>query len=698
MSEQPPSWEAFLAELKRRRVFRVMAVYGAVAFVVLQVADLAFPRLGLPEWTVTLTLVLAMLGFPLAIVLAWAFETTPQGVRRTVAASPEEIREIVEQPPSRRWIPGLLALIGIGLLFATGWWIGAGRHGNGPAIRLPEMAASEVRTLAVLPFENVNGNDDNRIMALGLHDDLVSQLARISGLRVTSRTSVREYGDDTRKSLREIAGDLGVQYVLEGAVRSSADRIRVSVTLVDAATDEPLRSLQYDREEVTPESLFDIQSDIALRVAGELEAQLTPPEVAALNAIEPASNIAAQTWYYRGLDLFDVGGSDVVEAARDALLRAVELDPEFVAAWTALTRVESFLVYLGRAEPEKARRAMERTVAIAPGTVEADLVRGYFAYYAQRDYGAALEAFRAAEGAAPSHAEAAWALGLILRRQGQWEESTVMLGRAVRLDPRNYERFEPLFENLAYIGAYRDADLVIEHALAVDPESSKARSWKVFSLAESAGTGPARRLAGELGLDPADVGEADVLVSLAVLDGDYPRALEIADGIETGGSPALEFARLNMKGTALRLMDDPSAVAVADSLLALVPPGALQGAELPAVRGFAHALAGRREAAIPELREATRLVRRWTDHVLDPRTAATIVTAYGMIDEIDAGIDLLEEIVDRPNDYLTATIMRSGGFYAAYRDDPRLAGLIERRERFEEAGAAWAASHRPWVP
>jgi len=273
-----------------------------------------------------------------------------------------------------------------------------------------------------------------------------------------------------------------------------------------------------------------------------------------------------------------------------------------------------------------------------------------------------------------------------------------MLGRAVRLDPRNYERFEPLFENLAYIGAFRDADLVIEHALAVDPESSKARSWKVFSLAESAGTGPARRLAGELGLDPADVREADVLLSLAVVDGDYPRALEIADGIETGGSPALEFARLNMKGIALRLMDDPSAVAVADSLLALVPPGELQGAELPAVRGFAHALAGRREAAIPELREATRLVRRWTDHVTDPRTAATIVTAYGVIDEIDAGIELLEEIVDRPNDYLTATIMRSGGFYAGYRDDPRLAGLIERRERFEAAGAAWAASQRPWVP
>jgi TolB-like protein len=255
MSQSPSFVQSLFAEMKRRRVFRVMAVYGAASFVVLQAADLVFPMLSLPEWTIRLVLGLTLLGFPLAIVLAWAFETTQEGMKRTAPARPEEIHAIVAAPRSRRWPAGLLALGGMLLLFGTGWWMG-GRGDDERRINLvSEANAAEFRALAALPLENVTGNYENRLIAVGIHDDLLTRLSRIAALRVTSRTSVREY-EDTDKSIGQIAEELGVEYILEGSVRSSGAKVRVNVSLVDAASGETLWGEQYDRD-VTPENLFD---------------------------------------------------------------------------------------------------------------------------------------------------------------------------------------------------------------------------------------------------------------------------------------------------------------------------------------------------------------------------------------------------------------------------------------------------------
>ncbi|MFQ5530713.1 MAG: hypothetical protein ACE5FP_10270, partial [Gemmatimonadota bacterium] len=215
MSKQPNSLQAFFAELKRRRVFRVMALYGVVAFVVLQAADLVFPILELPEWTLQFVLMLTLLGFPIAIVIAWAFESTDDGIKRTAPAAAEEIQGIVAEPASKRWPAGLLALAGMALLFGGGWWMGNRADEGPPNILVSEAQASEFKALAVLPFEDVNETEDNRLIATGVHDDLLSQLSRIAALRVTSRTSVREY-EHTEKGLKEIADELGVEFIMEG--------------------------------------------------------------------------------------------------------------------------------------------------------------------------------------------------------------------------------------------------------------------------------------------------------------------------------------------------------------------------------------------------------------------------------------------------------------------------------------------------
>ncbi len=695
MSQNPSTLQAFLAELKRRRVFRVMAVYGVVAFIVLQVADLVFPILNLPEWTLQFVLMLALLGFPIAIVLAWAFESTPDGMKRTAPAAPEEIQEIVAQPASKRWPAGLLALVGVVLLFGGGWWMG--NRGAEPAnILVSEAQASELRKIAVLPFEDVNETEENRRIAVGVHKDLLSQMSRIAALRVTSPTSVREY-EDTQKSPMEIANELGVEFIMEGSVQSAGSQVRVTVTLVDPSTNEQVWNHQYDKE-VTPDNLFQIQSEIARSVVSAIEAELTPQDVETLGAMKPASSLAAQSWYHRGVETYSRGSSEISDAI-DALNRAVELDPEFVAAWSYLTQVQSRRAFIGVDGPEPARIALERTLALAPGSVEAHLATGYFEYYGQRDFDAALAAFREAERLAPSDSDVVWAVGLILRRKGEWDASNEMMKQAVQLDPRNVLRLETLVENLQDMGAYSEADAVIERQLAIDPTRTRARGEKIMSLVDLDGnTGRARRLAGELGLDVTDPEEGGALAELAFVDRDYQRVVELTRQIDTRGLVFFEREFYAMRASALYQMGDPSAGAVADSLLASIDPETMRTVEIPALRAQAHSIAGRREEALSEAREADRIIRRWDDHVFLPRFAIGVIATYGRNGELDAGFELLDEVLGHPNSEISAAILRLSDAFDGYRDDPRFDDLIRVREAFEAEGQRKAEAARPWLP
>jgi TolB-like protein/Tfp pilus assembly protein PilF len=691
--------QALFAEMKRRRVFRVMAVYGAVAFGVLQIADLAFPRLGMPEWTVTLVLMLALLGFPVAIVLAWAFEATSEGVKRTEPARPEEIEEIVAAPRSHRWPAGLLALASMILLFGTGWYMGGGGRGGAeaPNLLVGEARASEFETLAALPFRNVNGSEENGIIAVGLHEDLLSQLTMIGSLRVTSRTSVQEYAD-TDESLGEIAKQLGVAYLLEGSVQSSGSRIRVTVRLVDAAADRTLWTQQFN-EEVTPDNLLDIQTEISRTVVEELQAQLTPEENAALAAMQAPGSSVAQQWYYRGLAAGAGGFADAV-AARDAFAQAVQLDPTYTAAWSELARLESWLVFIGQqSDDSPARAAMERTEELAPNSVAAHLARGYYEYYARQNFDAALSAFQVAERLAPSDADAIGAVGLILRRQGKWEASTERFKRSVMLDPRNLDRLRSLKENLASQGAYRDADAVIERSLAVDPTNSLARAAKVRTLVEMDGdTRRASGLAAELRLDPRDLTEAAALVQIAMLERDWSRVTEISKSVEMQGITNADLATRFWRILAMSEQGDPGLVPTVDSTKPLVTPQTIREQGAPAIRGWLDALAGRREAALAELEEATRRVLQWQDAVFDPGVASVIVGGYGALGELDAGFAVMEEAIDRPSESFTLTALRKDVLFDAYRDDPRFAEIVERRERFEAEGRKMGEAGRPWVP
>lgn len=364
----------FLAELKRRRVVRVGLVYVAVTYVVSEAADLLFPRLQLPDWTVTLVIALALLGFPIALVLAWAFELTPDGVRRT--------RPAEGNAGDATWLNLRAAAWAVGLLVAgavLGWTLKPGMSGRSPgsvaaaqggADTEPVAAGSDTAgasAIAVLPFANLSANPDSTLhLSDGFHRELVMQLHRI-GLDVRSRTSVMRFRNSDQP-LAEIASDLGVAHVVEGSVAFSGPAARVSVDLIGVAGDAPLWNETYDLE-FRASDVFDTQSDIARRIAGALLTELSPEAEAKL-ADRPTEDVQAWALVQRGLALWQDPGASRYAEALEAFERAIERDSMYAAAYLGVELMLGVGAFAGvfdafEAVP-RARAAGSRALALDP--------------------------------------------------------------------------------------------------------------------------------------------------------------------------------------------------------------------------------------------------------------------------------------------------------------------------------------------
>ncbi len=463
-----PLHQLLFAELKRRNVFRVMAMYGAVAFVVLQVADIAFPGLGLPEWTVTLVLALTLLGFPIAVVLAWALEMTPAGVKKTEKAAPGEITEIVSQPPALRWPAGLLALLGLSALLAGAWWVGrstapvadasasdapaaAGDVADARSARDTEVLQAAYADLsedsrpsiAVLPFADMSPEGDQEYFADGMTEELLNTLAKIRALRVAGRTSSFAYKGQ-EKDLREIGNELGVRYVVEGSVRKQDDRLRITAQLVDAGDNFHLWSNSYDR---TMDDVFAVQEEIAGAIAGELQVSLGLEEGGAL--VAPIADLDAYEMYLTARARMRERGPAVHEAVR--LFEAVvAIDSTWAPAWAGLAQAYSLTPFYN------------------PGAVTEDI--------GPAAWGPALADAEAAAVRAlmldPLVAGAEVALGSVFRDRWEWDEAEAHYLRALEIDPDDVEAHQQYAEMLAGIGREDEALRSARRAVALDPTSA----------------------------------------------------------------------------------------------------------------------------------------------------------------------------------------------------------------------------------
>ena len=473
----------FFAELKRRNVYRVAAAYVVVAWLLIQVATQVFPFFEIPNWAVRLVVLLLILGFPVALILAWAFELTPAGIKRAEDVDPNESIT----PRTGRRIIGItvaLAVVAAGLL-AFRFWHPTGRTVLGSS-KAPATATTALpiaipeKSIAVLPFENLSADKENAFFADGVQDEILTDLARVADLKVISRTSVMLYKNSATRNLREIGQQLGVARVLEGSVQRVANRVRVNAQLIDARTDAHLWAQTYDRDLA---DVFAIQSEIAQTIAEQLEARLSPTERVAI-AQAPTTDVVANDLYVRAQVLDDQANDP---GAKDGLLQAVSLleeavrrDPNFVRAYCLLSETQLDLYWGGfdhtLARREQAHLALQAAERIGPDSGEVHLQKGAYAYHGFRDYDRARAELDEARRLLPNSARLYVYTASIARRQARFDDAMRDFDRAAELDPRNFYVFEESGFTRAGLRRFVEARSLYERALALNPTDIFARS------------------------------------------------------------------------------------------------------------------------------------------------------------------------------------------------------------------------------
>src|SRR5438046_7262347 len=349
----------FFEEVKRRKVYRVAAAYVIAAGGIIQLASAAFPAWELPNWALRLVIVVLLIGFPIALILAWAFDVTTQGIRATPTVAPRrQVRRNVV----------MLATAGVVMSAAVGFFV------------LPRASAHKVdKSIAVLPFQNLSDDPQNAYFADGIQDDVLTSLSKIGDLRVISRTSVMQYRDKAA-NVRDIGKALGVSNVLEGSVRRAGNKLRVNVQLIDANSDEHIWASDYDRDVI---DVFAIQSDLAQKIAEALQAKLSPGEKSQMTQ-KPTENGEAYLAFVQAQNLgCAVEDFDKLKQSEQLFERAIQLDPNFALALARSSLLQSWIVHeFDRTSErrEKARALAERALQLQPDLPEAHLAVG-LSYY-----------------------------------------------------------------------------------------------------------------------------------------------------------------------------------------------------------------------------------------------------------------------------------------------------------------------------
>ncbi|MEY2487075.1 MAG: adenylate cyclase, partial [Verrucomicrobiota bacterium] len=446
----------FFAELKRRNVYKVAVAYAVVGWLIAQIATQIFPFLEIPNWVVRLVIVFIAIGFPIALVIAWAFEATPEGIKRTEMA---DVMAAATGPKKHAWIYIVVigAVISVALFFA-------GRYTAGSKAAAPTKDITS-KSIAVLPFENLSSDKENAYFAEGIQDEILTRLAKIGALKVISRTSTSHFASSPQ-NLPEIARQLGVANILEGTVQKARDAVHVNVQLIRAATDDHLWAESYDRK---LDDIFGVEKEVAQNIAAALNAKLTGAEEQAL-AQKPTANPAAYEAYLRGNTQFWEINEQSLLAAEKSYKEAVALDPQFAIAWAALARLDAVLFLIEdttAARRTAAEQALNEAERLQPQAAETKVARGYFNYLVQHDLKGTVDLMEQAHRMWPNNAEVLQLLSFAAARLGEWKKSDNALDQAVALNPRDLATRRWAVENRLDARDFITARQLIDEALKV---------------------------------------------------------------------------------------------------------------------------------------------------------------------------------------------------------------------------------------
>ena len=660
----------FFEEVKRRKVYRVAVAYVIAAGGIIQLASAAFPAWELPNWSLRLVIVLLLIGFPIALILAWAFDITSQGVKATPAVA----------APGSHLRRNVLMLIATGIIIsaAAGFFL------------LPRASARKIdKSIAVLPFENLSDEKENAYFADGIQDDILTNLSKIGELKVISRTSVMPYRGKTQ-NLREIGKTLGVSAILEGSVRRSGNRVRVNVQLIDATNDEHLWANDYDRDLT---DVFAIQTDLAQRIASELKAKLSPTEKAQIEN-KPTQNSEAYLAFVRGHDLQSTSYEDLgkLKQAEQLYQRAIDLDPKFALAYARYSQLESWCVHSFEATParrEKARELAKRALELQPDLPEAHLAQGFVDYYVDNDFESAAGEFEIARRGLPNEAEVYLSLGAIQRRQGKWAESNASLEKAVSLNPKDVWSMQNLAINYEVQRDYDAANKVLDRALAVDPKAFGCIEIKAKVALEERGDLSVAdnfvAVADKLPLSPEIQGKiATGKVNLLLFRRQFADAAREAEKIPDAalekfpGAPCGKYIAL---GVARRGLHDDAgsrqaflkAKGLAEELVKQNPGEASAHAQLAEILAWL----GDKDAALTKIKRAQEILPESKDAFGGPEITQVAAEIYSILGETEKAVTTLEGMLQKPSP-VSAAILKLNPIWDPIRKDPRFQALLDK--------------------
>src|SRR6202162_4834945 len=484
----------FFSELKRRNVYKVAVAYAIVGWLLVQIATQVFPFLEIPNWVVRLVIALVVIGFPIALVLAWAFEATPEGIKRTEVAD-----AMHEHSRGKAWI--YIVIIGAAISVAL-FFIGRYTAGNNASAARTELPA---KSIAVLPFENLSDDKGAAYFADGIQDEILTKLASIADLKVISRTSTAKYKSKP-EDLKTVSQQLGVATVLEGSVQKAVNKVRVNVQLIDARADSHLWAKTYDRDLT---KVFAIQSETAQEIADSLQAKLSPAEANTL-ASAPTKDTQAYDLFLKGEFEQRVANSNFRSESFDLAVRwykeAIARDPNFALAIAQLAicqlRRHWLTDPLTEAEVIDAGKMAKQALTLVPDLAEAHIAVGLFHYYGFREYEPALTEFQRALQLQPNNALALSFVAFVHRRQGKWDLTLDELKKSIELNPRDPYTIGGVAETDIFLRRWKEAEDFARRGLTIDPhESTCMRMLLLSSLNGTGNTEEATRLLADFPLE-----------------------------------------------------------------------------------------------------------------------------------------------------------------------------------------------------
>ena len=676
----------FFAELKRRNVYKVAIAYAVVAWLLMQIATQVFPFLEIPNWAIRLVIMLIVIGFPIALVIAWAFELTPEGLKRTEDV---DLNKSIRRKTGRKldfFIIAVLLLVIAILVFQR----------LRPNVS-PAVSSSLEKSIAVLPFDNLSEEKANAYFADGMQDEILTKLASVGDLKVISRKSTAKY-KSTPEDLKTVARELGVATVLEGSVQRAGDRVRVNVQLLDTHTDTHLWAKSYDRD---LKDVFAVESEVAQEIADTLRAKLSPSQSNAL-AAAPTRDTEAYDLFLKGEyeehQAESVLDQALFDLAQTFYRQALARDANFALAYARLAYSELqrhwFISNLTSAELTEVKSDIDRALAIAPGLPDAHLALALFYYWGHRDYDAGLKELDRVTELQPSSSLSWNFRAAIHRRRGEWQRAIAEFDRAAELDPRDSGIPAEIGSTYIILRRWNDAEHALTRALALDPHNALAALFLArTNINSTSDIQRARRAFEGVPADskligPSGWGDVAVMVDervyLDVFEKHFADALKAWDTLPTNIPEARLHQLMARVGIQVLAGQDAAAKLECEQTRALLEA---RLAERPEDRNFLTALAwvyvclGRNADALRVAQQAADSLPIEKDALAGPFSLGGLAQIEARTGQPKEAVRILRQLITAPaGQFVSIARLKIDPVWDPIRNDPGFQKLISEPE------------------